>query len=89
LGLAPENLSRALEDASTVVSPLIPWTTCGAFLTATLGVPTLIYAPFTFFSLINLLLAIACAVLGLNMLRNANIRPQPTSSQQSGHTHHA
>ena len=29
-GLAPENLSRALEDAGTITSPLIPWNTCGA-----------------------------------------------------------
>ena len=28
-GLAPENLSRTLEDAGTVTSVLIPWNTCG------------------------------------------------------------
>ncbi|MAY72646.1 MAG: Na+/H+ antiporter NhaC [Halomonas sp.] len=81
-GLAPENLSRALEDASTVVSPLIPWTTCGAFLTATLGVPTLLYAPFAFFSLTNLMLALACALLGRNILRDIDARSLPTAGKR-------
>jgi len=89
IGLAPENLSRALEDASTVVSPLIPWTSCGAFLTATLGVPTLAYAPFTFFSLINLLLAISFALLGLNMLRNNNAQPQSSRSRPNDYASQA
>src|SRR5690606_15794875 len=48
-GLAPVNLSRALEDAGTITSPLIPWNTCGAYMAATLGVPTLVYLPFCFF----------------------------------------
>lgn len=30
-GLAPENLSRTLEDSATVTSVLIPWNTCGAY----------------------------------------------------------
>jgi NhaC family Na+:H+ antiporter len=37
-GLAPENLSRTLEDAGTVTSVLIPWNTCGAYQSGTLGV---------------------------------------------------
>ncbi|MEO0787100.1 MAG: Na+/H+ antiporter NhaC family protein, partial [Bacteroidota bacterium] len=37
-GLAPENLSRTLEDSGTVTSVLIPWNTCGAYQSATLGV---------------------------------------------------
>ena len=52
-GLAPKNLSRTLEDAGTLTSPLIPWNTCGAFMATTLGVPTLTYAPFVFFNLLN------------------------------------
>jgi len=37
-GLAPENLSRTLEDSGTVTSVLIPWNTCGAYQTSVLGV---------------------------------------------------
>lgn len=49
--LAPVNLSRALEDAATVTSPLVPWNTCGAFMAASLGVATLDYLPYAFFNL--------------------------------------
>jgi Na+:H+ antiporter, NhaC family len=56
-GLAPQNLSRTLEDAGTLTSPLIPWNTCGAFMAGTLGVPTLVYLPYAFFNLLNPLIA--------------------------------
>jgi NhaC family Na+:H+ antiporter len=52
-GLHPKNLSRCLEDAGTLTSPLVPWNTCGAFMATTLGVATLTYLPFAFFNLIN------------------------------------
>ena len=42
-GLAPENLSRTLEDSGTVTSVLIPWNTCGAYHSGVLGVSTLTY----------------------------------------------
>ena len=37
-GLAPENLSRTLEDSGTVTSVLVPWNTCGAYHSGVLGV---------------------------------------------------
>ncbi len=52
-GLHPKNLSRCLEDAGTVTSPLIPWNNCGAFMASTLGVPVLAYAPFAFLCYLN------------------------------------
>lgn len=48
-----KNLSRTLEDAGTITSPLIPWNTCGAFMAGTLGVATFAYLPYCFFNLIN------------------------------------
>ncbi len=36
--LAPENLSRTLEDSGTVTSVLVPWNTCGAYQSGVLGV---------------------------------------------------
>ncbi|MCC3861833.1 Na+/H+ antiporter NhaC [Pseudemcibacter aquimaris] len=51
--LAAKNLSRALEDTGTVTSVLIPWNTCGAFFSGTLGIATLAYAPYCFFNLIS------------------------------------
>ena len=37
-GLAPENLSRTLEDSGTVTPVLIPWNTCGAYQSGVLSV---------------------------------------------------
>ncbi len=56
--LASVNLSRALEDAGTITSPLIFWNACGVFMAASLGVATWHYLPFCFFNLINPIIAL-------------------------------
>jgi len=63
-GLSQLNLSRTLEDSATLSSPLIPWNTCGAYMSATLGVATLNYAPFAFFNLLCPLIAILYGYTG-------------------------
>jgi NhaC family Na+:H+ antiporter len=52
------NLSRTLEDSGTLTSALVPWNTCGAYMSATLGVSTFYYAPFAFFNLLCPIIAI-------------------------------
>ncbi|WP_299219122.1 Na+/H+ antiporter NhaC [uncultured Aquimarina sp.] len=49
-GLAPENLSRTLEDSGTVTSVLVPWNTCGAYQSSVLGVPVVDYFIFAIFN---------------------------------------
>jgi len=52
-GLAPENLSRTLEDSGTVTSVLVPWNTCGAYQSGVLGVGVeeyFVYAVFNWLS---------------------------------------
>ncbi len=49
-GLAPENLSRTLEDSGTVTSVLIPWNTCGAYQSGILGVGVLEYFVYAIFN---------------------------------------
>lgn len=49
-GLAPENLSRTLEDSGTVTSVLVPWNTCGAYQSGVLGVPV---ADYFFYAIFN------------------------------------
>jgi NhaC family Na+:H+ antiporter len=63
-GLAPENLSRALEDSGTVTSALVPWNTCGAYHAGVLGVATGTYLPFAFFNLISPIMTVAYGYLG-------------------------
>jgi NhaC family Na+:H+ antiporter len=67
--LAPENLSRTLEDSGTVTSVLVPWNTCGATQSAILGVATLSYLPYCFFNLISPIMTILYGYLNLRIRR--------------------
>jgi len=75
-GLHPKNLSRALEDAGTLTSPLVPWNTCGAFMATTLGVATFAYAPYAFFNLIN---PIVSAIYGFTGFTIEKLPPSETA----------
>jgi NhaC family Na+:H+ antiporter len=60
-GLKSINLSRTLEDSGTLTSALVPWNTCGAYMSATLGISTFYYAPFAFFNMLCPVIAIIYA----------------------------
>ena len=66
-GLAPENLSRTLEDAGTVTSVLIPWNTCGAYQSGTLGVSTLDYLPYAFFNILSPFMTLIFAAFNIKI----------------------
>ncbi len=66
-GIKGKVLSRTLEDAGTMTSPLIPWNTCGAFMATTLGVATFSYLPYTFLCLLSPVIAIIYAVSGFTI----------------------
>ncbi|MBC8265557.1 MAG: Na+/H+ antiporter NhaC [Flavobacteriales bacterium] len=66
-GLAPENLSRSLEDSGTVTSVLVPWNTCGATQSAVLGVATFAYLPYCFFNIISPLMTILFGYLDIKI----------------------
>ena len=66
-GLAPQVLSRAVEDSGTVTSPLVPWNTCGAYMAGVLGVSTAAYFPFCFFNLLSPLLDIIYGFVGFKV----------------------
>tara|TARA_B100000900_G_scaffold30937_1_gene23465 strand:+ start:7946 stop:9397 length:1452 start_codon:yes stop_codon:yes gene_type:complete len=65
--LAPENLSRTIEDSGTVTSVLVPWNTCGATQSAVLGVATLTYLPYCFFNLISPIMSIIYGYLNIKI----------------------
>lgn len=67
VNLAPRMLSRALEDAGTLTSPLIPWNTCGAFQSSALGVPTLSYLPYAFLNYLNPLVSILISYMKIGI----------------------
>lgn len=67
VGLHPRMLSRSLEDSGTLTSVLIPWNTCGAYHTTTLGVPTLEYLPYAFLNYLNPVVAVAMTYMGIGI----------------------
>lgn len=67
LGLHSKNLSRTLEDAGTVVNPLVPWGVCGVFIASVLGVSTLTYLPFSFFCYLCVILTIISGFTGISI----------------------
>ena len=67
LGLHPRNLSRTIEDAGTVINPLVPWSVYGVFLTGILGVPVISYVPYAFFCYLSLLLTLVFGFTGLTI----------------------
>ncbi len=68
-GLAPQNLSRTLEDSGTVTSVLVPWNTCGATQSGVLGVSTFTYAPYAFFNIISPFMTIFFAYAGIKIAK--------------------
>lgn len=66
-GLAPENLSRTLEDSGTVTSVLIPWNTCGAYQAGVLGVSTWAYLPYAFFNIISPFMTLLFAAFNIKI----------------------
>lgn len=63
-GLAPENLSRTLEDSGTVTSVLIPWNTCGVAQAGILGIATMTYAPYCIFNIVSPFMTVLFALMG-------------------------
>ena len=66
-GVAPQVLSRTLEDAGTVTSVLIPWNTCGVAQSGVLGVSVLAFAPYCVFNYVSPLITLLVAGLGFRM----------------------
>ena len=68
-GLAPQNLSRTLEDSGTVTSVLVPWNTCGAAQSHVLGVATGEYFLFCFFNIISPIMTIIYGYFGFKIAK--------------------
>ncbi|KAB2805446.1 sodium:proton antiporter [Phaeocystidibacter luteus] len=82
-GLAPENLSRSLEDSGTVTSALIPWNTCGAYQSSVLGVATGEYFIYAMFNWLSPLMSIAFALFGIKIRKLAKTSPSSESTESS------
>lgn len=72
MGLQPKSLSRVMEDAGTVINPLVPWSVCGLFIASMLEVPVMDYLPFAFFCLLSPILTILFGWLNLTIAKKYN-----------------
>ena len=71
--LAPENLSRTLEDSGTVTSVLIPWNTCGAFQSSILGVGVFDYFIYAIFNWLSPFTTLVVAALNIKIKKLTKI----------------
>lgn len=69
MGLERYYLSRTLEDGGSLWSPMFPWNGCGAYQSATLGVSTFTYFPYAFLNLVNPIVSIIMAYMGIAVFR--------------------
>jgi Na+:H+ antiporter, NhaC family len=80
-GLAPQVLSRAVEDSGTVTSVLVPWNTCGAYISGVLGVSTASYFPYCFFNFLSPILDVVYGFIGFKVpTATAPAQPQHIDS---------
>lgn len=70
-GFAAQTLSRAAADAGTVTSALVPWNSCGAYMAAVLGIPTILYLPFCVFNIMSPILTVLYGFTGFKITRIA------------------
>ncbi|PID96896.1 MAG: Na+/H+ antiporter NhaC, partial [Actinomycetales bacterium] len=68
-GLHPKNLSRTIEDSVTVIEPILPWTSAGAYMAGTLGVATLSYLPWAISNWIAIFIALIWGATGIGIAK--------------------
>lgn len=80
--LDPKNLSRTIEDAGTIIEPLVPWTNAGVFMAATLGVSTLDYMPWAIQNYSAIFFAMLWAVTGIGIAKAVkDVKQTKTTTQ--------
>ncbi|MBP2638656.1 MAG: nhaC [Firmicutes bacterium] len=67
--LQSQNLSRALQESSSITAPLIPWSETGAFTAATLGLSTFAFAPWSFVCYLGPIVTVIFAYAGISMTK--------------------
>lgn len=79
MGLDTKNLSRTLEDAGTIIEPLVPWTAAGIYMAGTLGVSTLDYLPWAIQCYASVVFALIYGFTGFGI---AKAKPEITTDAE-------
>lgn len=69
MGVHPNVLARTIEDSVTVIEPLLPWTSAGAYMAGTLGVMTVDYLPWATFNYLGIVFALILAATGIGITK--------------------
>jgi len=75
-------LSRAVEDSGMVTSVLVPWNTCGAYISGVLGVSTASYLPFCFFNFASPILDVIYGFIGFKV-PSSSPAPAPPAREET------
>jgi len=86
MGLDTKNLSRTLEDAGTIIEPLVPWTAAGIYMAGTLGVSTLDYLPWAIQCYASVVFALIYGFTGFGI---AKAKPETAADLERSQTQHA
>lgn len=81
MGIHPKSLSNALESAGTVTSTLVPWNTCGLFIYNTIGVATVVYAPWAIF---NYAMPVICFIMAHMGITATMMTPEEQARADAG-----
>ncbi|MFC1235967.1 Na+/H+ antiporter NhaC [Vibrio sp. F74] len=79
--LAAKNLSRTLEDSGTVMVPLVPWSMAGVYMTSTLGVPVLDFAPWAVFCYVGWIFAVIYGYTGFGIAIDDSVETEPETKR--------
>ena len=77
-------LARSVEDSGTVTSVLVPWNTCGAYISGVLGVSTAAYFPYCFFNLLSPILDVLYGFLGFKVPSRTSVLGGATHQSDEG-----
>lgn len=77
MNLKPFMLSRSVEESTTMSSPLIPWSTAGAFYFGAMGIPVLDYLPYTFLNLLNPIVSLIMTFFGIAVFKEFTQKAEP------------
>ncbi|MDG1857835.1 MAG: Na+/H+ antiporter NhaC [Emcibacteraceae bacterium] len=69
MGLKPFMLSRSVEESTTMSSPLVPWSTAGAFYFGAMGIPVIDYLPYAFLNLLNPIVSLVMTFFGIAIFK--------------------
>lgn len=68
-GLHRSVLSRTIEEANTIILPLVPWNTGCIYYMGLFGLSAISFAPYVLFAYVNIAFSILCALTGFFLFK--------------------